>query len=106
MLTEKGTLPAGVEYNGETHRDFEIREQIVSDSVDVFDDPAQGVKADKNSRYYGLCITARQIVRLGTIPKGDITPELLMGMLNEDYNAISLAEVRLAAKRSTFRQAE
>lgn len=106
MLTEKGTLPVGVEYEGKTHKDFEIREQIVADSINVFDNPAQAAKAEKNGLYANLCVTANMLVSLGTIPKEDITPDLLMGMLQEDLNAISLAEVRLAAQRKSFRGKE
>ena len=47
MFTEKGTLPIGVEHNGEIQKDFEIRRQIVADSINVFDDPARGAKAEK-----------------------------------------------------------
>ena len=103
MLTEKSTLPFGIERNGETHRDFEIREQLVSDSISIFDDPVSGAKAEKNSQYASLCITAMQIVSIGTIPKNEITPDLLMEMLQADYNEISLAEVRLRARRESFR---
>jgi hypothetical protein len=106
MLTEKGTLPVGVEYEGKTHKDFEIREQIVADSINVFDNPAQAAKAEKNALFANLCVTANMLVSLGTIPKEDITPDLLMGMLQEDLNAISLAEVRLAAQRKSFRGKE
>lgn len=106
MITEKGTLPNGVEYQGEIHRDFEIRPQIVADSINVFDDPVRASKAEKNSLYANLCITANMIISLGTIPKENITPDLLMGMLQEDLNEIALAEVRLAAKRKSFRGKE
>jgi len=102
MLTETGTLPVGVEYNGKTHKDFEIREQLVSDTIAVFDDTARAARATKNPQYCALCITCRQIVRLGDIPADKITPELLMTMLNDDYRAISAAEVRMAVKRETF----
>ena len=102
MITEKGIFPIGVEFNGVIHRDFEIREQIVSDSINVFDDPARRAKAEKNTLYANLCVTANLLISLGSIPKEDITPDLLMGMLQEDFNAISLAEVRLAAQRKSF----
>jgi len=106
MITEKGTLPNGVEFEGVIHKDFEIREQIVADSINVFDDPARTAKAEKNTLYANLCITANILVSLGTIPKEKITPDLLMDMLQEDFNAISLAEVRLATQRKSFRDKE
>lgn len=106
MITEKGTLPIGIEHNGQIHKDFEIREQIVADSINVFDDLDRAKKAEKNGLYANLCVTANMLLSLGTIPKEDITPDLLMGMLQEDLNAISLAEVRLATQRKSFRGKE
>jgi hypothetical protein len=104
MFTEKGTLPIGVKYDGKRHKEFEIREQLVADSVDIFDDPARGERAIKNPRYGELCITANMLLNIGTIPKDIITGDLLMLMHQADQNAISAAETRLAIKRSTFRE--
>ena len=39
MLTEKGTLPIGVEFDGKIHKDFEIRPQLQRDTIDLFDNP-------------------------------------------------------------------
>lgn len=104
MFTEKGKLPNGVEFDGVIHKDFEIREQIVADSINIFDDPVQAAKALKNSQYAALCITAEQIISIGDIPKKEITAELLMPLLQEDLSEISEAEKRLAIKRFTFRK--
>jgi hypothetical protein len=104
MLTEKGTLPVGVEYEGKTHKDFEIREQIVADSINVFDNPDHAARAGKNALFANLCVTANMLLSIGTIPKEEITPDLLMGMFQEDLNAISQAEVRLTVQQATFRK--
>ena len=103
MLTEKGTLPIGVEYEGKTHKDFEIREQIVSDMIDVFDDATHAARAQKNDYYLGACILSKLIVSIGTIPKEAITVNLLLGMLQDDLNEVKRAEGRLDAKRKSFR---
>jgi hypothetical protein len=103
MLTEKGTLPIGVEYEGKTHKDFEIREQLVSDMISVFDDSAQAARADKNNYYLGMCILAKTIVSIGTIPKEALTVDLLLGMLQDDLNEVKRAEGRLDVKRKSFR---
>ena len=71
MLTETGTLPVGIEFDGQTHREFEIREQLVGDSVAVFDDQARGKRATANSQYAAVCILANQITRPGLYPKRD-----------------------------------
>jgi hypothetical protein len=103
MLTEKGTLPVGVEYEGKTHKDFEIREQLVSDMIDVFDNPAHSARAEKNNYYLGACILSKLIVSIGTIPKEAITVDLLLGMLQDDLNEVKRAEARLNSKRKSFR---
>lgn len=103
MLTEKGTLPVGVEYEGKTHKDFEIREQLVSDMIDVFDNPEHASRADKNNYYLGACILSKLIVSIGSIPKEAITVDLLLGMLQDDLNEVKRAEGRLDEKRKSFR---
>ncbi len=98
MMTEKGMLPVGVEHEGKLQRDFELRPQIVSDSVDALEDE----RAARNESYLGICVLAKQIVRLGDIPKAKITPAILMGMYAEDLAAISAANGRLQARMARF----
>jgi len=102
-MTENGTLPCGVEYDGRIHRDYEIREQRVRDMVAVYDDPKVAIRAENNATFLGLCILAGQIVKLGTIPKEAITPELLLDMAQVDCNELSEASKRLEERRKTFR---
>lgn len=107
MLTEKGTLPIGVERNGEHHRDFEIREQLVADSIDVYEMGAETVdRAERNPAFFGLCILSRQIVSLGGIPREEISPALLLGMTQTDFNALRAASARLEERRRSFLEEE
>ena len=99
MMTEKGMLVVGVEYEGALHRDFEIRPQLVRDSVDAVDEDE---RAARNESYLGICVLARQITRLGEIPKAKITPPMLMDMHAADLAAISEASGRLAARAARF----
>jgi len=103
MFTEIGTLPEGVDYDGIIHKDFELREQLVSDSVAVFDSPERAQRAEKNAAFMGLCILAGQIITLGHIPKQEITPELLLDMKQSDFNELSSAARRLEERRKSFR---
>ncbi|MCX5828763.1 MAG: hypothetical protein NTV58_12310 [Deltaproteobacteria bacterium] len=103
MLTEKGTLPIGVEYDGKTHKDFEIREQLVADSIAIYDDPDRAGRAVRNHAYAGVCLLAGQIVSLGEIPKEALTPELIMGMHDDDFEEIKAADKRLTERRNSFR---
>ena len=94
-MTEKGVLAVGVEYEGAVHRDFEIRPQLVRDSVKAMEEDE---RAASNEIYLGICVLARRITRLGGIPKEKITPSVLMDMHAADLAAISEASGRLAAR--------
>ncbi len=100
MITEKGTLIIGVEYEGKTHKEFELRPQLVSDSVDAVEDD----RAKRNDSYLGLCILAKQIVKLGDIPKEKINAEMLMNMYETDLAVISDAARRLQKRLQSFRR--
>lgn len=104
MFTEKGTLPIGVEFEGKTHRDFEIREGIVGDMCDIADDPEVMARAEKNNVFLGTALLAKRIIKLGDIPTDKITLNLVLNMHNDDYEEINKAEGRLAKKRSSFRK--
>jgi phage FluMu protein gp41 len=99
MMTETGTLPLGVRWDGEAQRDFEVRPQLVRDSVEAMEEP----RALGNDSYLGVCILARRIVRIGRIPKAEITPGLLMDMHEADMAAITQACVRLEKRLLSFR---
>ncbi len=103
MLTEKGTLLIGVEFEGETHKDFEIREQLVADSIAIYDDPERAERASRNLAYAGVCILTGQLVSLGGIPKEALTPELILGMTDDDFEEIKAADKRLTERRGSFR---
>ncbi len=102
MLTEKGTLPIGVEKDGQVHKDFEIREQTIADTIAVYDEPDIAVRAEKNSAYLGLCILAGQVLSIGEIPEHEVTPDLLLGLTPADFNALSAAAARLEERRKSF----
>ena len=103
MLTEKGTLPVGVEYDGTIHKDFELREQIVRDSVELFDDTVRSKRAASNVQYAATCILASQIVSLGSIPKEAINGDLLLDMHQDDFMVLREADERLEERRDSFR---
>lgn len=99
MITEKGTLPIGVEFGGKVHREFELRPQKVKDSVDVMED----ARALKNDGYFGVAVLARQIEKLGDIPKEEISPALLLEMWDDDLKVLHEAQGRASQKLATFR---
>jgi len=101
ILTEKGTLPIGVEYEGKVHRDFELRPQKVSDSIDALDEDE---RARKNDSYLGVVVVSKQLVKLGDIPKEAITPDLVMDMCDVDMEEINDALKRLKTNLLSFRK--
>lgn len=102
-MTEKGTLPFGVEFEGQVHREFELRPQYVRDTVDIFENPDVAARAARNNQYFAACLFAGRLVRLGDIPKEAITVDMLLDMRQEDYDAIILAGGRLDERETTFR---
>lgn len=99
MMTEKGTLPIGVEFEGKTHKDFELRPQLAMDSIDAVE---ESERAARNESYLGMCVLAKQVTKLGDIPKKAITPELLMGMYAADLGVLSAASGRLETRMARF----
>lgn len=99
-MNEKGTLSIGIEFEGKAHKEFELRPQLVSDSVDAIE---ESVRAQRNDSYLGLCVLAKQLVKLGDIPKEKITPELLMPMYEVDLKVLMTASKRLESKLLSFR---
>ena len=84
MITEKRSLPVGIELNGERHRELEIEPRRVAHMVDALDDR----RTQTNSTYYEVCMLACQITKLGTIPKKDITGDLLLSMYASDFDVL------------------
>lgn len=95
----KGMLPIGIEYNGETHRHFEVRPRKVRDSIDAAADPE--VAADE--ALIGIAILSRQIVSLGSIPPEAITWELLYEAWEDDVKAINEKAEEAAKSLRNFR---
>jgi hypothetical protein len=99
MITEKGILPVGIEKDGKVHREFEVRPALVKDSIEVGDEHAHS--ALKNQFFVGVCLTAKQIVRIGDI--SPVPVELLVEMYDLDLGAITAAKDRLAKRLIRFR---
>lgn len=88
MKTVTGSLPVGLEYNGQLHKEFELRPALVRDTVEVME---ESPRAATNRHYAGLCVYAKRLLKLGDIPKEKVTGDLLMEMTEEDFSALSAA---------------
>jgi hypothetical protein len=100
MITEKGKLLMGVEHGGRVHRDFELRPQLVRDSVEAMEED----RARLNDAYCGVCIMAKTILSLGDIPKSEITPDLVMSLTEVDSEALVRAKGVLEGRLRSFRE--
>ncbi|WP_337050146.1 hypothetical protein, partial [Serratia fonticola] len=103
QFTETGTLAYGVQYNNAIHRDFEIRLQTVGDEIDVGDE----IGSDLVDVNFTVHLLARTLLRLGSIPAEEITPQLLRdNLIYEDYNALLRAAGRAKKKLMPVSQEE
>lgn len=102
MITEKRTLKIGVEYNGQIHRELEVRPRLVKDLVSAGSSPL----VEQNKNTYELCCLAAQIVRLGDIPAEEITGELLLEMHADDFDVLAEAAEKARQRAASFRSAQ
>lgn len=98
MITEKGQLPIGIERDGKFHRDFVLRPALVKDTIEVVDE--HDAAKLKNSAFFGVCLTAKQIVRVGDITP--VTTDMALEMLDIDLDEIGAAKERLASRLASF----
>lgn len=94
MTTEPFKLEYGVEYKGVRHCDGELRLPTLEDVESALEESPEGACQARVNRY----VWSRTIVRLGDIPKDDITPELLAACADTDYGVLLAAETSLRKK--------
>ncbi len=100
IITQKGTLPFGIEQDGVRHRDFEMRPRLVRDTMEIARE--QGMqKLENDDIFFTLCHTAKQIIHIGDICPVPI--ETVLDMLDEDMAAILDAKEVLATRLESFR---
>jgi hypothetical protein len=99
--TIKGALTTGVEFNGKFQKDFEIRIGTIGDLVALLETPA-GERAAKNFIFQQVALNALRLVKLGDIPKAQITPELLLELTEQDMNTLSAAARQTADRGDQF----
>jgi phage FluMu protein gp41 len=102
MITEKGTLVVGVEYEGKVHKEFELRPQLVRDSVEALEGE-HAERAKNNDSFFGVCLLTKQTVKIGDIPKEHITPVLIMSLTEIDFQIVSRAREALEKRLRSFR---
>lgn len=98
-FTHSATLPIGIFYQGQLHRDFTIRMSTVGDEIAVVEDgiPDSGTLVG---------VMARCLTTLGSIPAEEITYQLLCdALVSEDYQALRTAQQEAKKKLSELKSA-
>ncbi|MEN4195437.1 hypothetical protein [Serratia marcescens] len=93
-FTHSATLPIGIFYQGQLHRDFTVRMSTVGDEIAVVEDgiPDSGTLVG---------VMARCLTTLGSIPAEEITYQLLCdALVSEDYQALRTAQQEAKKKLS------
>lgn len=99
MLEESGQLHLGVEFEDKPHFDFTLRPLKVKDTFEAMKEAGQ-----QGTLFLEMCILARQLQKLGSIPKENLTGDLLMGTLyDSDLAQIEKAREALQKKILVFR---
>lgn len=101
MITQKVTLPVGIEIDGVLHRDVVLRPQKVRDSIEALKDE----RAQADESWLGLVLQCRQMSKLGTLKPEQITPELLMDLFDVDMQVLMEGAAQLRERLRTFRDA-
>lgn len=103
IKTEKGTLTDGVPFGDVLHHDFELRLPVLADTGQALDDAEDrfgSVEGYASDAFYRAAVMASTLESLGTIPKEELTAELLYDNLTgDDYDVMHAARERLKAKR-------
>jgi hypothetical protein len=94
MITEKGTLPIGVEFEGITYTSFELRPQTVRDNAEVL----SALAGTDNPLVESAHVYARRI-SIDGIPKEKITPDTILDMDRDDFEELLAADERLKKNR-------
>jgi len=93
-LTASGTLPVGVYYAGQRHRDYVLRIGIAGDVIDALESQPNGSTAR-----IALDLYRRQLLQLGAIPAEALTLDLLKAELAEiDQAVLEKASTELTKK--------
>jgi hypothetical protein len=98
LLTQKGILPFGIIKDGKRHRDFELRPRLVKDTLEAARE--HGMESLKDDIFFSLCLTAKQLLRIGAI--APVTVDMLLEMTDTDMGAIIKAKDDLASRLESF----
>lgn len=98
MVTEKGILPIGVEYDNKYQKEYELRPLKVREIIEI----DENQKESDSDTYQSILVFKAMLVKLGTIPKNKITDDILLDMYETDIKELAEARERLDKKLKTL----
>lgn len=98
MIRVTGKLIEGVVVDGKEHHDFTLKPLTVRDTFDLQADEF----ASTSDEHMGVGVIARQIEKLGDLPREKITPELVMDMADIDFELLIRKQRELSEKLRSF----
>ena len=93
-LTMQDQLLYGLEYEGVLHKDVELRLPTIADNIAALEE----VGPTSNIRLQ-VAMWARSLVKLGGVPVEQINTELLLTLVDEDFDVLTDLADRLKKKR-------
>lgn len=87
MITVSGSLTHGIEKDGVSHKDFEMRAPTIGDAVAAIEEAGP----DASFLRVKVHKIAKCLVRVGTLKEGEVTPVVLMALPEEDFAPLSNA---------------
>lgn len=101
-MKRTGRLPQGIVIDGALYQDYELREQIVGDEIEIMESD-YAPRAMKNDSFFGVCVMARRLTLTGL--DKPVTPEMVMGMTQSDFVHLIADGKKQDSKRASFRDA-
>lgn len=98
MIRVTGKLIEGVIVDGHEHHDFTLKPLTVRDTIELQADEF----ASTSDEHMGICVIARQIEKLGDLPREKITRELVMDMADIDFELLVKKQKELSEKLRSF----
>ncbi|EFZ0655786.1 hypothetical protein BM640_001253 [Shigella sonnei] len=92
----------GVDVDGHIHYDFTVRLPVVKDTIDALrltDEHYGTTEGAAANMYYKVAVMSCAMTALGTVPKDDITPELLLNNLSDDDFDLVDAQIEAIKKK-------
>lgn len=104
VKTETGKLLDGIPFGDALHMDFEIRLPVMRDTGQALEDAEDRfgeVTGFASDSFYRSAVMASTLIRLGDIPKEELTADLLYeNLTSDDYDVLVATRDKLKAKRN------